>query len=132
MGDAMLDKKAIAMINAKNFAFVATISKDGSPQLTPTWVDTDGKRIIINTAMGRAKQRNTARDARVAVVVPDSQNMYSYLYVKGRVIEQRQEGASEHIDKLAKKYMGKDTYPWKDPKETRVMLIIEPEKVISQ
>ncbi|MDE1874013.1 MAG: PPOX class F420-dependent oxidoreductase [Candidatus Micrarchaeota archaeon] len=128
----MLDKKAIAMIEEKNFAFLATVSKDGSPQLTPTWVDTDGKRLLINTAMGRAKQRNTARDSRVAVVVPDSKNMYSYLYVKGRVVEQRKEGATEHIDKLAKKYLGKEEYPWKDPKETRVMLVIEPEKVISQ
>ncbi len=128
----MLEKKAIAMIEEKNFAFLATVSRDGSPQLTPTWVDTDGKRLLINTAMGRAKQRNTARDSRVAVVVPDSKNMYSYLYVKGRVVEQRTAGADKHIDKLAKKYLGKDEYPWKTPKETRVMLVIEPEKVISQ
>ncbi len=128
----MLDAKAKAMINGKNFAFIATLARDGSPQLTPVWVDTDGKHVIVNTAMGRAKQRNTARDNRVAVVISDSKNPYSYTYVKGRVTEQKKEGASEHIDKLAKKYLDKESYPWKDPKETRVMLVITPEKVISQ
>ncbi len=125
----MLDEKAIAIIHAKNFALLATVSNDGSPQLTPTWVDTDGTNVLINTAMGRVKQKNTARDARVAVVVLDSGNPYSYLSVKGRVVEQRTAGAKEHIDKLAKKYRGVERYDMMAPGEARVMLVIRPEKV---
>ncbi|MCL5239022.1 MAG: PPOX class F420-dependent oxidoreductase [Candidatus Marsarchaeota archaeon] len=125
----MLDEKAIAIIHAKNFALLATVSKDGSPQLTPTWVDTDGTNVLINTAMGRVKQKNTARDARVAVVVLDSGNPYSYLSVRGKVVEQRTAGAEEHIDKLAKKYRGVEHYDMMAPGEVRVMLVIRPEKV---
>ena len=119
------------LFEAPNFAHLATLMPDGSPQVTPVWVDIDGDRILVNTAEGRAKPRNVRRDPRVAISITDRNNHYSAALIRGRVVEFTHEGADELIDKLAKKYIGQDRYPWRRPEEQRVTLIIEPEHVTS-
>ena len=112
-----------------NFGHLATVMPDGSPQVTPMWVDFDGKHILVNTAEGRQKPRNIRRDPRVAIDVISQSNAYAFASVRGRVVEITTEGAEEHIDRLAKKYIGQDTYPWRQPGEQRIILKIEPERV---
>jgi len=108
---------------------IATLMPDGSPQVTQTWVDTDGQYILINTADSRQKVRNVRRDPRVAVNVIDPGNAYRVASVRGRVVEVTTEGADEQIDRLAKKYLGQETYPFRNPSEQRVILKIEPAKI---
>ena len=126
-----LDNPSIrSLFENKNFAFVATSMKDGSPQITPTWVDVEDNLILINTAVGRLKQKNLKRDPRIAVAVADNNNPYEMVTVRGEVIEQvTGEAAEIHIDKLAKKYIDKDKYPGRAPGERRVLLKIKPTKV---
>ena len=114
----------------KNFAFIATVNKDGSPQVTPVWIDTDGKNILVNVATSRQKLRNVKRDPRVAISIFDMTNPYKAIFVKGKVtsIQQGPE-AESHIDKMAKKYIGQDIYPYRTSTEQRVLLIVEPQKV---
>jgi len=114
-----------------NFAHIATLMPDGSPQVTAVWVDIEGDRILVNTAEGRAKPRNVRRDPRVAISIAKQDNPYSSAFVRGRVVEITHDGAEAHIDKLTKKYIGQDRYPWRGPGEQRVILVIEPERVIS-
>jgi PPOX class probable F420-dependent enzyme len=109
------------------FAHLATLMPDGSPQVTPVWVDYDGKNVMVNTARGRQKDKNLRRDARVALAISDPQNPYRYLEVRGRVVDITEKGATEHIDKMAKKYLGKDKYPFAQPGEVRVLYKISPE-----
>jgi len=108
---------------------LATLMPDGSPQVTQTWVDTDGQYILINTADNRQKTRNVRRDPRVAVNVVDPGNAYRLASVRGRVVEVTTEGADAHIDQLAQKYLGQETYPFRTPIEQRVILKIEPAKI---
>ncbi len=115
----------------KNFAHIATLMPDGSPQVTPVWVDFDGENILINTAEGRRKTRNLDRDGRVAISVHDQANPYRYIQVRGRVVERTKDGAEAHIDKMAKKYMDLDTYPYRDPSQTRLILKVKPDHVQS-
>ena len=120
------------LFEEKNFAFLATLMKDGSPQVTPTWVDIDKSdgTVLVNTAKGRIKHRNVSTDPRVAVSVIDFSNPYRMVAVRGKVIEQiNGKDADEHIDKLAKKYLDKDKYPRRRPGEERVLLRIKPEHV---
>ncbi len=117
------------LFRGKNFAFVATISKDGSPQITPTWIDIENGVILINTAEGRVKHKNVSRDPRVAISIVDQNNPYNTVTVGGKVIEQTNMGADEHIDKLAKKYLGVDKYPLRSPSEKRIILKVKPEKI---
>ncbi|GIW16102.1 MAG: PPOX class F420-dependent enzyme [Tepidiforma sp.] len=112
-----------------NFGHLATLMPDGSPQVTPVWVDIDGDTILINTAEGRVKTRNLDRDGRVAISVADQQNPYRYIQVRGRVVARTHEGADAHIDRLAKKYLGQDRYPFRQPGEQRVIFRIQPEHV---
>ena len=119
-----------SLFENKNFAFVATSMKDGSPQITPTWVDLEDNLILVNTALRRLKQKNLKRDPRIAVAVADNNNPYEMVTVRGEVIEQvTGEAAEFHIDKLAKKYIDKDKYPARAPGERRVLLKIKPTKV---
>ena len=130
--DSITDPSIAKLFEGKNFAFLATLMKDGSPQVTPTWVDIDknNNTILVNTAKGRIKYRNISRDPRVAVSVIDSSNPYDMVTVRGRVVEQiKGKEADEHIDKLAKKYLGKDKYPRRRPGEERVLLRIKPKLV---
>jgi len=123
-----LSPEAVKMLQEKQLAQISTIMPDGSPQLTPVWVDVedDGSHILINTVEGRLKAQNTARDARVAVSVVDSENWQRSVIVRGRIVEQTREGADEHIEKLAWKYLGK---PFHHPGDQRLILRIKPEWV---
>ena len=114
------------------FASLATLMPDGRPQVTPVWCDFDGTFVIFNTAKGRQKDRNIRRDPRVSLSILDPDNPYRYLEVRGRVIEITEKGADEHIDKLAKKYLGVDKYPRRQPGEVRLILKIVPERVRAQ
>jgi PPOX class probable F420-dependent enzyme len=111
------------------FANLATLNADGSPQVTPVWVDFDGKHVLVNTARGRVKTRNLAREPRVALSIADPENPYRYLGIQGRVVEMTEAGGDTHIDAMAKKYLGKDSYPYRAPGEVRVIVKIAPEKV---
>jgi PPOX class probable F420-dependent enzyme len=102
--------------------------KDGSPQVTVVWVDLDGDRILVNTAEGRVKPRNVRRDPRVAISI-SGPGGYPSASIRGKVVEVTSDGADAHIDKLANKYMGQDTYPFRRPDETRLIIAIEPEHV---
>ena len=124
-----IDDSVIQLLTGKNFAFVATLMKDGSPQITPTWIDFDGKTILINTAEGRTKQKNVSRDSRVAISIVDNNNPYNMVTIRGKVIEQTSKGVDDHIDKLAKRYLGVDKYPFRSPTEKRVILKVQPENV---
>jgi len=111
------------------FGNLATLNPDGSPQVTPVWVDFDGKNVLVNTAKGRVKHRNLERNPRVALSIADPENPYRYLGIQGRVVEMTEQGADAHINKLTKKYIGKDEYPYRQPGEVRVIVKIKPEKV---
>jgi PPOX class probable F420-dependent enzyme len=100
---------------------------DGSPQTTPVWCDSDGEHVIFNSAKGRQKDRNVRRDPRVAMAIIDPENPYRYLEIRGKVVEITEQGADAHIDKMAKKYLDKDKYPFRQPGEVRVMYKIRPE-----
>ena len=111
------------------FAHVATLNADGSPQVTPVWIDYDGTHVLVNTAKGRMKARNLAREPRVALSITDPDNSYRYLGIQGRVVEMTETGGDAHIDKMAKKYLGKDKYPFRQPGEVRVLATITPDKI---
>ncbi len=113
----------------KNFATIATTMSDGSPQASITWIDSDGSSIIFNTAEGRLKANNLRRDVRVAIAITDAENPYRQVMVRGKVIEDTLEGASQHVDSLARKYLGVDKYPYSEPGEVRVIFKIQPEKI---
>jgi PPOX class probable F420-dependent enzyme len=116
--DLLTEKKAIASL--------ATVMPDGSPQVTPVWIDFADGKLLVNTARGRIKERNMALNARVALAIIDPDNPYRYLQVRGRVVNITEEGADAHINALAKKYLGKDVYPYRRPDEVRVIYEIEP------
>ncbi len=126
---ARLTATAKSLIAAPNFASVATVMPDGTPQVTPVWIDTDGTHIIINTAEGRQKARNLHRDDKVAVSITDQQNPYTWAAIRGKVVEMTHDGADAHIDKMAKKYLNQDRYPFRQPGEERVIIKIMPEAV---
>ena len=127
-----MTKKAIPdshldLLTKKSFAHLATLMPDGQPQVTPIWIDHDGKHVLINTAEGRQKDKNLVRDGRIALSVTDPENPYRYLEVRGRVAERTTQGADQHIDAMAKKYLGQDKYPFRKPGEVRVIFKVIPE-----
>jgi PPOX class probable F420-dependent enzyme len=111
------------------FAHLATLMADGSPQVTPVWCDFDGTHIRVNSAKGRVKDKNMRRNKRVALSIMDPANPYRHLDVQGEIAEITEQGADAHIDALAKKYLGKDKYPFRAPGEVRVIYKILPSKV---
>jgi len=113
----------------KAFAHLATVMPDGTPQVTPVWFDYGNGVLRVNTAQGRVKARNMKEGAGVALSIMDPDNPYRYVQVRGRVRRAIEQGADAHIDSLAKKYLGKDKYPWRRPGETRVTVEIEPTSV---
>jgi PPOX class probable F420-dependent enzyme len=117
------------LLSKPAFANLATLNPDGSPQVTPVWVDFDGSHVIVNTARGRVKAKNLAREPRIALSIADPQNPYRYLGLQGRVVEMTEKGGDAHIDKMAKKYLGKDSYPFRKPGEVRIIVKIAPDKV---
>ena len=110
-------------------AHLATVMPDGSPQVSPVWFDVEGDRIRINSARGRAKDRNMERDARVALSIVDPDNAYRCVMIRGRVVEITESGADAHIDALTKKYLGLDSYPFRQPGQTRVIYVVQPDRV---
>lgn len=120
------------LFQKRAFAHVATAMPDGSPQVTPMWVDYDGTYILVNTARGRQKDRNLRRDPRVALTIMDPDNPYRYLLIRGRVAEITEQGAVEHIDRLAQKYVGTETYQNLQPGEVREIIKIEPKHVLGR
>ena len=123
-----LTKKQEQLLLGKNIGSLAILTEDGSPEVTPVWVDWDGKYVLVNTLQSRAKPRHIERDPRVEIAVVDSENPYQHVRIKGRA-ELVEEGAEEHIDKLSKKYTGEESYPWRAPGDVRVILRILPERV---
>ena len=117
------------LFTKRAFASLATLMPDGGPQVTPVWVDLEGDLVLVNTARGRQKDKNMRRDPRVAMAIIDPENPYRYLEIRGRIAEITEEGADAHIDKMAKKYLGADKYPYRQPSETRVIFKIQPERV---
>ena len=120
------------LLLGKNFASFATLMKDGSPHVAPTWVDYDGDMILINTAAGRIKEKNVNLDKRVALSVYDSSNPYNMVTIRGKVKEIIEQDADSHIDRLAKRYLGLDSYPFRSTDEKRIILKIMPERVFHQ
>ncbi len=127
----MIPEKYTDLFQKRAFANLATLNADGSPQNTPVWCDYDGACVIVNTARGRRKDRNMRRDPRVALSIMDPENPYRYLEIRGKVVEITEQGADEHIDKLAKKYLGLDRYPYRQPGEVRVIHRVKPERFSS-
>jgi PPOX class probable F420-dependent enzyme len=111
-------------------AIVTTLRKDGSPHATPVWVDEVDGEVWFNTVVGRAKERQLREDPRASLILVDPANQFRWVAVSGPASLQT-EGADEHMDKLAKKYLGQDRYPWHDPKQQRIIARIRPEKVDS-
>lgn len=111
------------------FAHLATLMPDGTPQVTPVWCDLQDGHIIINSAKGRQKDKNLRRDPRVALAVSDPANPYRYVQVRGRVVEITESGADGHIDRMAKKYLNLEAYPYRQPGEVRVIYKIRPDRV---
>jgi PPOX class probable F420-dependent enzyme len=125
---SVIPDKYLDLFQKRAFANLATLMPDGSPQVTPVWCDFDGTHVLINSARGRQKDKNMEREPRVALAILDPDNPYRYLEIRGKIAEITEEGADDHIDKMAKKYMGKDKYPYRRPDEKRVIYKILPLK----
>jgi PPOX class probable F420-dependent enzyme len=115
------------LLKARNFCDVATLRTDGSVHSVPVWVDIEDGRPVLNTAEGRVWPRNLERDPRITLTIQNMENPYEYLEVRGVVAERTHDGADEHIDKLAKKYLDADEYPYRQPGEQRVIIRVEPQ-----
>ncbi|HEY5296253.1 MAG TPA: PPOX class F420-dependent oxidoreductase [Gaiellaceae bacterium] len=127
-----LGEKQAELFRGKNWATVVTLREDGSPHATPVWIDTDGENVIFNTSIGRAKERHLRRDPRISVTVLPSENQQAgYVSVTGTA-EITEEGAYDHIDRMAQKYLGQDKYPYLQPGEQRVIVTVKPDKIDSQ
>lgn len=124
-----MDKKAVGLLEDKNLVYIATLMGDGSPQLSPVWADYEDGHILVNTAEGRVKHRNVIRDPRVAVSAVSHENPLDMMTVRGTVVEIIPDHAYEHADRLTRKYLGRETYPFKRPRERRIILRIRPERV---
>jgi PPOX class probable F420-dependent enzyme len=125
---ATLTEKQAQLLLDKNFGALAVLGEDGSPAVTPVWVDWDGEYVLVNTLRARAKPRRVERDPRVEIAVVNRENPYQHVRISGRA-ELVEEGAEEHIDKLSQKYVGEAPYPWRAPGDRRVILRFKPERV---
>lgn len=124
-----IEGRAEELLKAKNFCQVATLRPDGSVHVAPVWVDVQDGRPVLNTAEGRVWPRNLERDPRVTLTVQNMENPYEYVTIRGRLAGRTTDGADRHIDDMAKKYLGQDSYPYRQPGEQRVILTVEPEYV---
>ncbi len=123
-----IEGRAEELLRAKNFCHVSTLREDGSVHTAPVWIDVQDGRAVLNTAEGRAWPKNLERDPRVTLTVQNLENPYEYVEIRGRVAERTRDGADEHIDSLAKKYMGVDEYPLRQPGEQRVILRVDADR----
>jgi PPOX class probable F420-dependent enzyme len=127
---AALDDRAKAIIDNPNLAFVATVMADGSPQVTPVWIEREGETITFNTGTGRVKERNMRRDPQIAIAVVDRDDDYARVLIRGRVVDMIEgEEADRQIDRLSEKYTGTDEYQGHRPGESRVKVVVEPVSV---
>jgi PPOX class probable F420-dependent enzyme len=126
---AAIPDEAKHLFENKDFAHVATLNADGSPQVSAIWIGMDGDLVTFNTAEGRLKTKNLARDERVALSITNAENPYENLIVQGKVVEMTHDGADDDIDALAKRYLDADSYPFRQDGEVRTIVKIEPEKV---
>ncbi len=124
-----MDDKVIKLFEERNLVFIATIMKDGSPQLSPVWADFEDDHVLVNTAEGRIKHKNVLRDPRVAISVVNQNNPLDMTTIRGKVVDIIPDYEYEHANKLTKKYMGKEKYPFKQPGEKRIIFKIFPEMV---
>ena len=124
-----LPDKAKKMFQGKNFAHIASLMPDGSPQVSAVWVEVDGNNIVLNTDESTLKVKNFRKDPRTAISIVDQEDPYQAVVVRGRVVEIRPDTDGAHIDSLAKKYLGLDEYPFHQPDEKRVIVVVEPDKV---
>ncbi len=122
-----IDGRVAELLEAKNFCHVSTLREDGSVHAIPVWVDLRDGRPLLNSVQGRAWPKNLERDPRVTLVVQNVENPYEYAEIRGREAERTAEGADEHIDLLAKKYLGADSYPLRKEGEQRLIISVEPE-----
>jgi PPOX class probable F420-dependent enzyme len=129
MADA-LSEKARALIARPVLASLATLNPDGSPQITPLWVDLDGDDVVFNTSQSRKKARNLERDGRVAVTVIDPDDQYNVVAFQGTVTDVTTDGADAHIDALAKKYLGVDSYPMRSDDEVRIRVTVRTDHIV--
>lgn len=126
---ARIPEAYVDLFTKKAFAHLATLMPDGTPQVTPVWCDYDGTYVLLNSAKGRAKDKNMRRNPKVALSILDPDNPYRHLAIRGRVVEVTEQGADAHIDKLAKKYVGHDRYQFGKPGEVRVLYRVAVEHV---
>jgi len=129
MADVTIPEKYRDLFNKRAFASLATLMPNGDVQVTPVWVDVENHNVVFNSARGRVKDKNVRRDPRVTLTLIDPDNPYRYLEVRGRVVDITEKGAAQHIDRLAKKYLGVDKYPYAKPGEVRVLYRVKPEHV---
>lgn len=125
----MIPEKYRDLFDKRAFGMLATLMPDGQAQVTPVWCDWDGQHVRVNSARGRQKDRNLRRDPRVTITLVDPDNPYRYVEVRGRVTQITEQGADAHIDRLARKYLNVDKYPYRQPGEVRVIYEIKPERV---
>ena len=124
-----IPEQYLDLFGKRAFGSLSTLMPDGTPQVTPVWVDYDGGYVLFNSARGRQKDRNLRRDPRLALSILDPDNPYRYIEVRGRVIDVTEQGADDHIDRLAKKYLGADKYPLRQPGEVRLIFKVQVERV---
>ena len=130
MADSTIPEKFRDLFNKRAFASLATRMPNDEVQVTPVWVDVENGTVLFNSARGRVKDQNVRRDPRVTLTLMDPDNPYRYMEIRGRVVNFTEQGADKHIDKLAKKYLGVDKYPYAKPGEVRVLYRVKPEKVL--
>lgn len=128
---AKVPEKFRPILETKALAHLATLMKDGTPQVSPVWFDTVGDRIRVNSARGRTKDLNMKARPQVALSIVDPENDYRHIALRGRVVEITEQGADDVIDGLAKKYLGADKYPFRQPGEVRVTYLIEIDNVVT-
>jgi len=126
---AAIPDEAKHLLENKDFAHVATINSDGTPQVSAVWIGRDGDLVTFNTAEGRVKTNNLRDNPSVAISIANQENPYENLIIQGKVVEMTQDGADDDIDALAKRYLDADSYPFRQPGEERVIVKIEPQKV---
>jgi PPOX class probable F420-dependent enzyme len=126
---AHIDGRSRELIEQPNFCFVATRRTDGTPQVNPVWVDVQDDHVLLNSAKGRRWPANAARDPQLVLTIPNWENPYEYVSIRGHVAEITEDGADAHIDALAKKYLGVDEYPSRRPGERRIIVRVEPDRV---
>ncbi len=127
-----LSQKAIKLIDGRNFGNLAFVMADGTPHVTPVWVDREGELILVNTAEGRAKAKHLRQNHKVALSIFNQENPYEKVVIKGRVLEMTKRGAEEHSDKLSIKYLGTEKNPHRPPGVARILVKIEPERIVEE